>query len=87
MVWQQEMSQQESSINNDSDAHSNRYCQFQFLLLLFNIQLEHDQQFAGEQALNQLVLKLQQLPLSEREQQLSDLLGLAPAKLCSHSQE
>ncbi len=84
-VWQHEISQQQSSINNESDAHSNRYCQFQFLLLLFNIQLEHDQQFAGEQALNQLVLKLQQLPLSEREQQRSDLLSLC-ARLANSNQ-
>ena len=76
MVWQQEMSQQQSSINNESDVHSNRYCQLQFLLLLFNIQLEHDQQFAGEHALTQLVLRLQQLPESEREQQRSDQLSL-----------
>ena len=75
-VWQHEISQQQSSINNESDAHSNRYCQFQFLLLLFNIQLEHDQQFAGEHALTQLVLRLQQLPESEREQQRSDQLSL-----------
>ena len=75
-VWQREITSQQSSINNESNAHSNRYCQFQFLLLLFNIQLEHDQRFAGEQALTQLVLKLQQLPESEREQQRSDLLSL-----------
>ena len=76
LVWQQEMSQQESSINNESDVHSNRYCQLQFLLLLFNIQLEHDQRFVGEQTLNQLVLRLQKLKHSEREQQRSDLLSL-----------
>ena len=75
-VWQREISSQQSSINNESDTHSNRYCQFQFLLLLFNIQLEHDQQFAGDQALTQLMLKLQQLPESEREQQRGDLLSL-----------
>ena len=75
-VWQREINPPQSSINNESDAHSNRYCQFQFLLLLFNIQLEHDQQFAGKQALTQLVLRLQQLPESEREQQRSDLLSL-----------
>ena len=75
-VWQREIDPQQSSINNGSDEHSNRYCQFQFLLLLFNIQLEHDQQLAGEQALTQLVLILRQLSESEREQQRSDLLSL-----------
>ena len=84
-VWQREISSQQSSINNESDTHSNRYCQFQFLLLLFNIQLEHDQQFAGEQALTQLVLGLQQLPESEREQQLSDLLSLC-TRLANNNQ-
>ena len=83
-VWQREINPQQSSINNESDTHSNRYCQFQFLLLLFNIQLEHDQRFVGEQALTQLVLGLQQLPESEREQQLSDLLSLCTRLANSH---
>ena len=84
-VWQREINPQQLSINNESDARSNRYCQFQFLLLLFNIQLEHDQQFAGEQALTQLVLGLQQLPESEREQQCSDLLSLC-TRLANNNQ-
>ena len=75
-VWQREIKPQQSPINNGCDEHSNRYCQFQFLLLLFNIQLEHDQQLAGKQALTQLVLRLQQLSESEREQQRNDLLSL-----------
>ena len=75
-VWQREIKPQQAPINNGRDEHSNEYCQFQFLLLLFNIQLEHDQQLAGEQALTQLVLRLQQLPESGREQQRSDLLSL-----------